>query len=71
MDWRRLERAEIVAVHDGGRPLVTPDEIDSVVRVATETGAAILVGPVSDTIKQVREDRVTGNIASGRFAQRH
>jgi len=31
-----IERAEIVAVHDGVRPLVTPDEIDSVVRVATE-----------------------------------
>src|SRR2546423_2779915 len=57
-----IERADIVAVHDGVRPLVTSDEIDSVVTVATETGAAILVGPVSDTIKQVREDRATGTL---------
>ena len=43
----------IVAVHDGVRPFVTAEEIDSVVAAAEADGAAILVAPVTDTIKQV------------------
>lgn len=48
-----INDADIVAVHDGVRPLVTPDEIDAVVKAASETGAAILVASVDDTIKQM------------------
>ncbi len=58
-----LERADIVAVHDGVRPLVTPDEIDHVVRTAKENGAAILVAPVGDTIKEIENDEVTRTVA--------
>jgi 2-C-methyl-D-erythritol 4-phosphate cytidylyltransferase len=54
-----IEDAGVIAVHDGVRPLVTPDEIDLVVRAAVETGAAILVATVSDTIKEVAGERVT------------
>jgi len=53
-----IEQANIVAVHDGVRPLVTPDEIDQVVRVANDNGAAILVAPVGDTVKEIEQDRV-------------
>jgi len=53
-----IDEADIVAVHDGVRPLVTPDEIDQVVRVANDKGAAILVAPVGDTLKQIEQDRV-------------
>jgi len=53
-----IESADIVAVHDGVRPLVTPDEIDQVVQTARVCGAAILVAPVADTIKQVAKDRI-------------
>ncbi len=35
----RAETARIVAVHDGARPLVTPDEIAGVIEKAEETGA--------------------------------
>lgn len=42
-----------VAIHDGARPLVTPDEITKVVSVAGETGGAALAVPVKDTIKRV------------------
>jgi 2-C-methyl-D-erythritol 4-phosphate cytidylyltransferase len=52
--------AEVVAVHDGVRPFVTPDEIDCVVREAERTGAAILARPASDTIKEVEGGRVVG-----------
>jgi len=54
-----ISHAEIVAVHDGVRPLVTPDEIDRVVRAAKANGAAVLTAPVADTIKEVHNDRVT------------
>jgi len=57
-----IDNAEVVAVHDGVRPLVTPDEIDNVVKAAGETGAAILVAGVPDTIKDVRSDRVVNTL---------
>jgi 2-C-methyl-D-erythritol 4-phosphate cytidylyltransferase len=53
-----IGEAEIVAVHDGVRPFVSPDEIDQVVNAARTTGAAVLVAPVPDTIKEIRDDRV-------------
>ncbi|HJP90698.1 MAG TPA: 2-C-methyl-D-erythritol 4-phosphate cytidylyltransferase [Pyrinomonadaceae bacterium] len=49
----RAATAEIVAVHDGVRPFVTVEEIDKTVEAARLHGAAILVAPVTDTIKQV------------------
>jgi len=57
-----IEKAEVVAVHDGVRPLVTPEEIDSVVKAASESGAAILVAGLADTIKDVRSDRVVNTL---------
>ena len=54
----RAATAEIVAVHDGVRPFVTVEEIDAVVSAAQTDGAAILVAPVTDTIKQVHEQRI-------------
>ncbi len=53
-----ISEAELIAVHDGVRPFVTPAEIDSVMSAARSTGAAILVTPVADTIKQIKDDRV-------------
>ena len=53
-----ISDAEIVAVHDGVRPFVTPDEIDRVVEAAKPTGAAILTALVSDTIKRIAGPRV-------------
>jgi 2-C-methyl-D-erythritol 4-phosphate cytidylyltransferase len=48
----------VVAVHDGVRPFVTPEEIDRVVREAEEFGAAILAAPAVETIKEVEDGRV-------------
>jgi 2-C-methyl-D-erythritol 4-phosphate cytidylyltransferase len=50
--------AEIVAVHDGVRPFVTAEEIARTVLAARENGAAILVAPVVDTIKQIENGNV-------------
>ena len=45
------ERAQLIAVHDGARPLVTPQLADAVIRRAQEAGAAAPAVPVKDTIK--------------------
>src|SRR5687767_4686771 len=50
--------ASFVAVHDGVRPFVTPEEIDQVVAAARENGAAVLTSPVADTIKRVQDGRI-------------
>jgi 2-C-methyl-D-erythritol 4-phosphate cytidylyltransferase len=57
-----IAQADIVAVHDGVRPLVTPEEIDEVVAAAEKSGAAILTAPVADTIKRIDGDRITQTI---------
>ncbi len=53
---------EIVAVHDGARPLVSVDEIERVIAMAAETGAACLVAPVTDTIKSVRNGEIVATL---------
>lgn len=45
----------IVLVHDAARALIVPALIASVARAAAETGAAIPVLPLVDTIKRVRD----------------
>jgi 2-C-methyl-D-erythritol 4-phosphate cytidylyltransferase len=54
----REATAEVVAVHDGVRPFVTAEEISETVSLARETGAAILVAPVIDTIKEISGEEV-------------
>ena len=56
------EDIEIVAVHDGARPLVTVDEIERTIAKANETGAACLVAPVTDTIKSVRSGEIAATL---------
>jgi 2-C-methyl-D-erythritol 4-phosphate cytidylyltransferase len=58
--WKGLQAIDettvkIVAVHDGVRPFVAPAEIDATVRAAEQHGAALLVAPSTDTIKEVRD----------------
>jgi len=54
--------ANVVAVHDGARPLVSVDEITRTIKKADETGAAWLVAEVTDTIKEIREDVIVGTV---------
>ena len=57
------ETAEIVAVHDGVRPLITTEEITKTVLKAKETGAACLVAPVNDTIKEISDEKIVRTIS--------
>ncbi len=54
--------AEIVAVHDGARPLVSVEEITQTVEKARETGAACLTAFVTDTIKKVADGKIIQTI---------
>ncbi len=54
-------KAKLLAVHDGARPLVLPEEFDQVIRFACSTYAAAPAVPVNDTVKTVDENGlVTG-----------
>ncbi|HKO98374.1 MAG TPA: 2-C-methyl-D-erythritol 4-phosphate cytidylyltransferase [Pyrinomonadaceae bacterium] len=52
------ETTDIVVIHDGVRPFVTPDEITRTVKAASSEGAAILVSQPVDTVKEVRAGKV-------------
>ncbi|MBR7093142.1 MAG: 2-C-methyl-D-erythritol 4-phosphate cytidylyltransferase [Clostridia bacterium] len=51
-------RTAFFSIHDGARPLVTPQQIDEVNRCAYRTGAAALAVPVKDTIKLTDADGI-------------
>lgn len=55
-------QTDVVAVHDGARPLVTIEEIGETVRTAERTGAACLVTTVSDTIKSIRGNEIAATL---------
>ena len=51
--------SELIAVHDGDRPLVTVEIINAAIEKAAERGAAAPAVPVKDTIKRVSDGKVT------------
>lgn len=55
-------KADIVLVHDGVRPLVDRDLIGRVIDAACNKGAAIPVIPVEDTVKIVENRRVKNTL---------
>lgn len=47
--------AELIAIHDGARPFVTPETLEAVILKAAQCGAAAPAIPVTDTIKRARD----------------
>jgi 2-C-methyl-D-erythritol 4-phosphate cytidylyltransferase len=57
---------EWVAVHDGARPLLTPELISRGLEAAQEVGAAIAALPATDTVKRVDgSNMITGTLDRG------
>jgi 2-C-methyl-D-erythritol 4-phosphate cytidylyltransferase/2-C-methyl-D-erythritol 2,4-cyclodiphosphate synthase len=52
---------DLVAVHDGARPLISPEQINACLTAAHEHGAAIVAVPVKDTIKTVTGEQTIAN----------
>ncbi|MBK8151228.1 MAG: 2-C-methyl-D-erythritol 4-phosphate cytidylyltransferase [Acidobacteria bacterium] len=61
------DNCNVVAVHDGARPLVTADEISATVRAAEEFGAACLTAAVTDTIKEVSDGGILRTVDRARL----
>lgn len=53
--------ARYVAIHDGARPLATPELVARVLTAAGGRPGAIAATPVTDTIKVVRDGVITGH----------
>lgn len=49
---------DYVLIHDGVRPLVSHETISRVIHAAKESGAAIPVIPVEDTVKLIEGDKI-------------
>lgn len=54
--------AEVVAVHDGARPLATPAMFDAALDAAERHGAAIAATPVVDTLKRAADGMVVETV---------
>lgn len=53
---------ELVAIHDGARPLVSQEVLSEVILRAAQCGAAAPAVPVKDTIKQAEDGVVTATL---------
>ncbi len=50
---------DLVVVHDGARPFISRKILERSIEVANAGGTAVVAVPVKDTIKVVREERIT------------
>ncbi len=60
---RALAEGDIVVVHDGVRPLASPELARRVTDAARESGAATSAVPLTETLKEVHGGLVTGTVA--------
>ncbi|MCL2084818.1 MAG: 2-C-methyl-D-erythritol 4-phosphate cytidylyltransferase [Oscillospiraceae bacterium] len=61
-------KAEFAAVHDGARPLITPELISDTVKHAYKDGAAAPVVELRDTVKRVNGEVITATVDRGSLA---
>ncbi len=54
------EDIDLIAVHDGARPLIHREVIEDGCRAALQHGAAVLAQPVVDTLKRAATDGMVG-----------
>jgi 2-C-methyl-D-erythritol 4-phosphate cytidylyltransferase len=56
-------QSDIVAVHDGGRPLISPDQISKCIAVARNKRAVACARPVTETLKRCDDSaKITNSI---------
>ncbi len=59
----------LVAVHEGARPLVTPELIAAGIHAAQRTGVAVAAEPVNETIKRVRDGLIAQTMPRERLVR--
>ncbi|PYZ95708.1 2-C-methyl-D-erythritol 4-phosphate cytidylyltransferase [Alteribacter lacisalsi] len=52
----------VVLIHDGARPFIKKEQIDTLVSTAKASGAAIVAVPVKDTVKKASGTTVTATV---------
>jgi len=57
---RQIRDCDLVMIHDGARPFLTPDLIEDGLKVVGGTEAAVAAVPVKDTIKLAADERLVG-----------
>ena len=57
---RQIRNCDLVMIHDGARPFLTPDLIEDGLKVVGETQAAVAAVPVKDTIKLAADENLIG-----------
>jgi 2-C-methyl-D-erythritol 4-phosphate cytidylyltransferase len=57
----------IVAIHDGVRPLISPEKISESIKLCLQKKAVILAVPVKDTIKRVENGSVITTLDRGKL----
>lgn len=50
------QKADLVAIHDGDRPLITPKEIETIIKDAKRYGAATAAKKMTDSVKRCDEN---------------
>jgi 2-C-methyl-D-erythritol 4-phosphate cytidylyltransferase len=55
---RQMKDCNLVMIHDGARPFLTPDLIEDGLKVVGKTEAAVAAVPVKDTIKLADDERL-------------
>jgi 2-C-methyl-D-erythritol 4-phosphate cytidylyltransferase len=53
---------DVVCIHDAARPLITAEEVESVLIAARAHGAATAATPIVDTVKRVEGERIVATI---------
>jgi 2-C-methyl-D-erythritol 4-phosphate cytidylyltransferase len=53
MGLKAMDNPDFVLIHDGARPLVSKENIETAIKTALEKGSAITAVPAKDTIKRV------------------
>ena len=61
------DNASVIAIHDGARPLILPEQIDAVIDLTRQKGAAVLGTPVTDTVKEIENGRVLRTLDRSRL----
>jgi 2-C-methyl-D-erythritol 4-phosphate cytidylyltransferase len=57
---KQIRGCDLVMIHDGARPFLTPDLIGDGLKAVGETKAAVAAVPVKDTIKLTADEKLVG-----------
>lgn len=63
-----LPTCDAVLVHDGARPFLFPELVDSLLAVAKESACVVPVMPISSALKKMEKGSIAEHIKSGKYS---